>query len=147
MSHAAADPTSGSTSPRPRTRRALVTGPTAGIGQEFARQLAARGHDLVLVARDETRLESVAAELRSTYGVTAEVLAADLSDRAALARVEARLSDPDRPVDLLVDNAGFGLKGRFLDNAVAQEQEMLDVLVTAVMRLTLDPRGRTTGRS
>jgi uncharacterized protein len=123
-------------SDRARARRALVTGPTAGIGLEFARQLAARGHDLVLVARDEARLEQVAADLRTTYGVTAEVLPADLTDRAALATVEDRLADRERPIDLLVNNAGFGLKGRFLDNALAQEQEMLDVLVTAVMRLS-----------
>ena len=121
---------------RPATRRALVTGPTAGIGLEFARQLAARGHDLVLVARNEERLEAVAAELRTTYGVTAEVLAADLTDRTMLARVEARLANAEQPVDLLVNNAGFGLKDRFLDNTVEQEQAHLDVLVVAVMRLS-----------
>ena len=120
---------------RPRSRRALVTGPTAGIGLEFARQLAARDHDLVLVARNEERLEEVAADLRSAYGITVEVLPADLADRAALAKVEERLADPDRPVDVLVNNAGFGLKGRFLDNSVEQEQAHLDVLVVAVMRL------------
>jgi short-subunit dehydrogenase len=117
-------------------RTALVTGPTAGIGRSFAHQLAARGHDLVLVARDAARLESEAAELRATYSVDVEVLAADLVDRADLARVEARLSARDRPVDLLVNNAGFGLKKRFLDNTVDEEQAMLDVLVTAVMRLS-----------
>ena len=115
---------------------ALVTGPTAGIGHSFAQQLAARGYDLVLVARDEERLEKTAAELRATYAVEVEVLAADLSDRTELARVEARLSDRDRPVDLLVNNAGFGLKGRFLDNSVDAETAMLDVLVTAVLRLS-----------
>ena len=78
----------------------------------------------------------MAAELRASYGVEVEVLPADLADRAQLARVEARLADPDRPVDLLVNNAGFGLKGRFLDNAVEAEQAMLDVLVTAVLRLS-----------
>jgi len=113
-----------------------VTGPTAGIGLEFARQLAGRGHDLVLVARNVERLEAVAADLRSSYGAGVEVLPADLTDRAALALVEARLADPDKPVDLLVNNAGFGLKGRFLDNDVEHEQAMLDVLVTAVMRLS-----------
>ena len=120
---------------RPGTRRALVTGATAGIGLEFSRRLAGRGHDLVLVARDVERLESVAADLRSSYGVTVEVLPADLADRAQLARVEARLAEEDRPVDVLVNNAGFGLKGRFLDNTVEQEQALIDVLVVAVMRL------------
>ena len=99
-------------------------------------QLADQGYDLVLVARDQDRLTAEAAALTSTYGVTVEVLAADLVDRQQLAVVEARLADPDRPIDLLVNNAGFGLKRRFLDNPVDAEQDMLDVLVTAVMRLS-----------
>jgi short-subunit dehydrogenase len=115
---------------------ALVTGPTAGIGRSFAHQLAEQGYDLVLVARDRARLEAEADALRSAYGVSVEVLPADLVDRAELATVEARLADRERPVDLLVNNAGFGLKRRFLDNAVDEEQAMLDVLVTAVMRLS-----------
>ena len=115
---------------------AHVTDASVGIGLEFARQLAQRGDDLVLVARDAARLEEVAATLRSSYGVDVEVLPADLVDRDGLARVEARLADPDRPVDLLVNNAGFGLKHRFLDNTADEEQAMLDVLVTAVLRLS-----------
>ena len=115
--------------------RALVTGPTAGIGHSFAVQLAGRGHDLVLVARDQQRLEEVAGDLRERFGVAAEVLVADLADRDQLVRVEQRLADRSSPVDLLVNNAGFGLKGRFLDNDVAAETAMLDVLVTAVVRL------------
>src|SRR6185295_18723810 len=115
---------------------ALVTGPTAGIGLSFAHQLAAAGHDLVLVSRNQERLEKLAAELRETYGVEAEVMVADLGDRNALAPVEARLADPARSVDLLVNNAGLGLKHKFLENTVEQEQYLLDVLVTAVLRLT-----------
>ncbi|WP_436701252.1 SDR family NAD(P)-dependent oxidoreductase [Nocardioides sp. BYT-33-1] len=115
---------------------ALVTGATAGIGLEFARQLAARGHDLVLVARDEARLATVGDQLRATYDVGVELLPADLTVPEALARVEARLADRSAPVDLLVNNAGFGLKERFLDNPIEVEQAQQDVLVRAVLRLT-----------
>ena len=115
---------------------ALITGATAGIGAEFARQLAARGDDLVLVARDQTRLDSVAAELTARHRVQCEVLQADLTDRAQLAAVEDRLRDAARPVDVLVNNAGFGVNQLFVGGEVEAEQQMLDVLVTAVMRLT-----------
>ncbi|HEX4191081.1 MAG TPA: SDR family oxidoreductase [Marmoricola sp.] len=114
----------------------LVTGGTAGIGAEIARQLAARGSDLVLVARNEGRLGEVALQLASEYGIRTEVLIADLADRASLAVVEQRLADTERPVDLLVNNAGFGLRGSFLENSIEAEQAHLDVLVTAPMRLT-----------
>lgn len=126
---------------------ALVTGATAGIGLEFSRQLAGRGHDLVLVARDAARLEAVAAELRTTYAVEAEVLAADLSKLDHLSLVEARAADRERPVDLLVNNAGFGLKERFLDNPIEVEQAQQDVLVRAVLRLTHAALGSMVERS
>ncbi len=113
-------------------RTAQITGATAGIGRSFAAQLAGRNYDLVLVARDRGRLEEVAAELRTEHGVAVEVLPADLADRGQLAAVEARVAD----VDLLVNNAGFGLRDPFLDNDVEEEQRLLDVLVVAVLRLS-----------
>jgi short-subunit dehydrogenase len=115
---------------------ALVTGATSGIGAEFARQLASRGDDLILVARDTARLRSYADELTAAYRVDCEVLTADLVDRAQLQLVEARLADRARPVDLLVNNAGFSTNQLFLDGDLEAEQAMLDVLVTAVLRLT-----------
>jgi hypothetical protein len=115
---------------------ALVTGATAGIGLSFARQLAAGGHDLILVARNSERLVAVAAELRTEYRTTAEVLAADLATNEGVEAVEKRLREPQRPVDLLVNNAGFTLRRPFVANDVADEEAMLDVLVRAVLRLT-----------
>jgi uncharacterized protein len=122
-----------STSSRPV---ALVTGPTAGIGNAFARRLAADGHDLVLVARDEARLAQVAEELRARHAVDVEVIAADLTDRAALERVADRVRDPRRPVDVLVNNAGFGPKQRIHEGDLDVELRLVDIMVTAVLVLT-----------
>lgn len=114
---------------------ALVTGPTSGIGLQFAQTLAARGHDLVLVSRDRERLAGLADDLVREYGVRVEVLAADLADRASLGVVEERLRTGPA-IDVLVNNAGFGLRRPFARNEIDDEQAMLDVLVVAVMRLT-----------
>jgi hypothetical protein len=115
---------------------ALVTGATAGIGREFVTQLARRGHDLVLVARDRSRLEEVAAELKRTYAAESEILAADLTDRRALQAVADRLGDADRPVDVLVNNAGFASRRSFLRSDLADEEAAFDVLVRAVLVLS-----------
>ncbi|MFN8025333.1 MAG: SDR family oxidoreductase [Acidimicrobiia bacterium] len=117
-------------------RRALVTGASAGIGRTFAEQLAARGTDLVLVARDGARLESLAADLRTRFGVEAEVLPADLLDATEIETVAARLGDSEKPVDLLVNNAGMGTFGHFADLDVQQELREIQLNVLALVRLT-----------
>ncbi|MCQ4082628.1 SDR family oxidoreductase [Streptomyces sp. RB6PN25] len=114
----------------------LITGATAGIGAAFARRLASDGHRLVLVARDTKRLDDQAAQLRRDHGVHVEVLAADLSTDDGIAAVEARLADRDRPVDVLVNNAGFGIRGTYPDAPFADELTMLKVHCEAVLRLT-----------
>jgi len=113
---------------------ALVTGSSAGIGAAYAKQLAATGNDLVLVARDLTRLEALASELKARHDINVEVLQADLSDRAQLDKVCARAAGDD--IDLVVNNAGFGIKQPFVGGTIEAEQNLLDVLVTAVMRIT-----------
>jgi short-subunit dehydrogenase len=115
---------------------ALVTGAAAGIGREFALQLAARGDNLVLVARDTERLEALAEQLRARHGTTVEVLAADLATQQGMDAVAARAAAEDRPIDALVNNAGFGLKQRFVGGDLEPELRMLDVMVRAVLVVT-----------
>lgn len=114
--------------------RALVTGPTAGLGRAFAEEFARHGMDLVLVSRDHARLTALAQELHDRFGVHSEVLAVDLADRGALHRVEQRLREPD--ITALVNNAGFGLADAFHESDIVDEQHALDTMVTAVLRLS-----------
>ncbi len=114
---------------------ALVTGGTSGIGAAFARLLAARGYDLVLVARSVDRLDEMAAELRA-IGRTVEVLSADLADRGDVARVVHRLSDPSRPIEILVNNAGFGMHASLLDIDVSEFDRGFEVMCRAVFVLS-----------
>ena len=118
------------------SRRTLITGASAGIGEEFARQLAARGDDLVLVARREDRLSELADELERRHQITVEVLSADLTEPEELALVEKRLHDQEQPIHLLVNNAGFGAYGRFRELDVDRQTGMVELNVTALMRLT-----------
>jgi len=112
---------------------ALVTGATAGIGAAFARRLAADGFDLVLLARDTERLEQAAEKYRTAHGIEVEILSADLTTEAGLADAEQRAA---RDVDLVVNNAGFGQRGAFLDTELSEELAMLRVHCEAVLRLT-----------
>lgn len=118
------------------SRTALITGASSGLGAEFARQLAATGAHLVLVARDRTALDELAVRIRRTHGVEVEVLRADLLKPRHLDRVVARLSDPERPVDLLVNNAGFGLPLDFAGNDIDDEVRHLELHVEVPMRLS-----------
>lgn len=102
----------------------------------MARRLAAAGTDLVVVARDTGRLEDLAKEVAAAgTGASVEVLTADLADPAQLATVEARVADADRPIDLLVNNAGFGTYGRFDELPVDGEEREIRVNVVALVRL------------
>lgn len=121
--------------PGPRWERALVTGASSGIGKAFAEQLAASGSDLVLVARRRDRLEELAAELGRRHGREIEVLVADLVDPSQRAQVEARLAADERPVDLLVNNAGFGSQGAFVDLPLDLQDEEIRLNVLAPVRL------------
>ncbi|MGZ4659912.1 MAG: SDR family NAD(P)-dependent oxidoreductase [Arthrobacter sp.] len=123
------------TSAAPKTT-ALITGATAGLGAEFARQLAEQGHDVVLVARDRSRLQEVAHELENNYSVAAEVLPADLTDDGGVAAVVKRLTDASRPVEILVNNAGIGLLGSFAENDIAEEKRHLKLHVETAMELS-----------
>ncbi|MEA2828610.1 MAG: uncharacterized protein QOG43_3049 [Actinomycetota bacterium] len=120
----------------PRWPVALVTGASSGIGAAFARRLAASGSDLVVVARRRDRLDELASELEAAHGVRVEALVADLTDPAQLALVEARLADPVRPVDLLVNNAGAGGHGAFASLAANDVEAMVRLNLVALMRLT-----------
>lgn len=115
---------------------ALVTGASAGLGLEFAWQLATARHDVVLVARDGERLERLAGQLEAAAGIRTEIIAADLAERAGLDEVSARLSAEERPVGLLVNNAGFAPGEPFVDDDLADQERALDVMVRAVLVLS-----------
>jgi len=119
------------------TRTALVTGATSGIGAAFARHLAGQQYGLVVVARDQERLTATAEKLGAEHGVPIEVIKADLSTDEGQELVAARLQDADRPIDLLVNNAGLSLNTSFLRSTAEKETLLLNLNVHAVMRLTL----------
>ena len=113
---------------------ALITGGTSGIGATFARSLASRGYDLVLVARDQANLDRMAAELNG-LGAAVETISADLSDRTDVARVAERLGSTERPIDMLVNNAGFGVHSSLITTNPAPHDRALEVMVRTVLVL------------
>jgi short-subunit dehydrogenase len=125
---------------------ALVTGATSGLGLEFAWQLASARHDLVLVARDVDRLEALAVQLRAAAGVHVEVLVADLAKRDEVEKVAVRLRRLERPVGLLVNNAGYGMRERFVGSDIAAQEHALDVMVRAVLVLSHAATGQMIAR-
>jgi short-subunit dehydrogenase len=112
----------------------LITGASSGIGATYAERFARRGHDLVLVARDNARLETLAARLRQETGVAIEVLPADLTRRDELAAVEARLRD-DAAIGILINNAGVAQSGGFIDQSADSIERLVTLNTTALTRL------------
>jgi short-subunit dehydrogenase len=114
---------------------ALITGASSGIGAEFARQLAAQNYDLILVARRSERLLALANEIINHHPVSTTVLPADLSDDESLCNVEQAIRECPQ-LDLLINNAGFGVRGNFASGAIDKHLSMIDVHVIATVRLS-----------
>jgi short-subunit dehydrogenase len=121
---------------------ALITGGTSGIGAEFARQLAARGNDVVLVARNPDRLAEFATELKDRYSVGVETMVADLGVREEVQQVAERLASTEQPIDILINNAGFGVPGRLATDDTSKQEYAIDVMIRAVLILAA-AAGRT----
>jgi short-subunit dehydrogenase len=117
-------------------RRALVTGASSGIGLAFAQILAERGYHLVLTARRRDRLEALATELRTRHRIDAVVIEEDLSDPRGSERLTRAIAERSLPVDLLVNNAGFGVPGSYASTTWQQQQQLLQVLVVTVAELS-----------
>lgn len=124
----------------------LITGASAGLGLEFAWQLATARHDLVLVARNTERLERLASQLHAAAGVHVEVLTADLSVRSDVERVAERLRATEKPVSLLVNNAGFALHQPIVGGDLETHERALEVMVHAVFVLSHAAAGQMAAR-
>src|SRR5262249_3501336 len=122
--------------PAEARRVVLITGASSGIGEAFAHVFAAEGFNLVLTARREDRLRAVQGQLQEKYGVRADVIADDLSERDAPARLCAVLEERRLSIDALVNNAGYGVPGSYLSKPWQTHEAFLQVMVTAVAELT-----------
>jgi short-subunit dehydrogenase len=118
------------------SRWALVTGASSGIGKEFATQLASQGYHLVLVARRADKLHSLASDLREAFGTASLVIPADLAEKGAADKVARQLEDREITVEFLVNNAGYGVPGRFTDPDWTAHEAFIQVMMTAVCELT-----------
>ena len=118
------------------TRTALITGGSAGIGFELAKQFAAHGQDLVLVARNTDQLEAAAGKIEGKYGVSVRTISMDLADADAPQQLFDSLSGDGVEIHALVNNAGFGLGGEFADTSIERELDMIQVNVASVVHLT-----------
>jgi short-subunit dehydrogenase len=117
-------------------KTALVTGASSGIGKAFAELLAQKGYAVVLTARRGDRLEALAAELTQKYGVAAQAIVADLSQPNASEQIVAELKSRNLAIDLLVNNAGYGVPGSYVNVAWSDHERFMQVMVTAVLDLT-----------
>lgn len=119
-----------------RTQTALITGASSGIGLELATLCAAHGHNVVLVARSRPRLDELAAHLQDQYNVTATVIVQDLSQAGAVARLTAALTKAGLSIDILINNAGFGINGPFIESDASQLLEMMQLNMASLTELT-----------
>lgn len=121
---------------------ALITGGTSGIGAAFARTLAAHGDDLVLVARNSDRLSEMATDLKERYAISVETISADLAVRDDVIGIAERLTSAEQPIDMLINNAGFGVRTKLTDPDTTPHEHAIDVMIRAILILSA-AAGRT----
>ncbi len=115
---------------------AVITGASRGIGYELAKQFAADGYDMVLIARSEEQLQTVGKELETTHGINTSVIVSDLSASDAANTVYERIQSQTRVIDVLVNNAGFGIYGEFVDTKLSEEMNLIHLHILTVTKLT-----------
>lgn len=119
-----------------KNKTALITGASYGIGEAFAKRLASKGANIILTARSADKLDALAAELRTQYGIDVTVIAADLADNSSPQKIFDMTEGGGRRVDLLINNAGFGSVGNFIDIPLDRQMEMIQVNVNALVRMS-----------
>lgn len=117
-------------------KTALITGASSGIGAEFARQLAAKRQDLVLVARSQDKLNQLAEQLQQQHGIQAHVISQDLTEPIAAASIARQVEELGIVIDLLINNAGFGDYGSFSESALDRQTSMIQLNISALVELT-----------